>query len=268
MSRLFEALKKAELGRSDEELSSPEAFLDIADRLRDLSEVSHEIANISLESRLAVWSSPQSLAADRFRLLRLQLQRLQTAGKLKTLLVTSPGAQDGKSTVILNLAVSLAHHKRSVLVLEADLRCPRLVARLGLKPWSGLSECVSNGSDPISSVRCIDPLGFYLLPAGQAAESPTELLQSDQFPALLKNLSPHFDWILIDSPPTGPIADTMVLRQHADGCLLVVRSGRTPRETVAEAFAQLGAGFVQGIVLNALEGMEAGYRKYYGYADK
>jgi len=115
------------------------------------------------------------------------------------------------------------------------------------------------------SVRRIDPLGFYLLPAGEAAENPTELLQSEHLPAALTTLGPCFDWILIDSPPTGPIADTIVLRQQADGCLLVVRSGKTPREAVTEAIAQLGAGFVQGIVLNALEGMEAGYRKYYGY---
>ncbi len=266
MSRLFEALKKAETRRPDEELASPEPFLEIAGNTHDsLSEVPNESANITLESRLAVWSNPQSLAADRFRVLRIQLQKLQAAGRLKTLLVTSPTAEDGKSTVVLNLATALADHgKHRVLLVEADLRCPRLPGRLGLKPWSGLSDRLKDGSDPISSLRRIDPLAFYLLPAGEPAEGPTELLQSEHFAGLLKTLSPCFDWILVDSPPTAPIADVMVLRQRADGCLLVVRSGATPREAVSEALGQLGEGFVNGIVLNGLEGMEAGYGGYYG----
>jgi capsular exopolysaccharide synthesis family protein len=266
MSRLFEALKLAEIGRREEEASCPEAFLEGVGRANDsVSETLHETANVSLESRLVVWSTPQSLAADRFRLLRIQLQKLQAAGRVKTLLVTSPTAEDGKSTVVLNLATALASRgKHRVLVLEADLRCPSLVGRLGLKRWSGLTDCLKDGFNPLSSLRCIDPLGFYLLPAGEPAESPTELLQSENFGGLMKKLGPCFDWILVDSPPTGPIADVMVLRQRADAGLLVVRSGATPRDAVSESMAQLGAGFVQAMVLNALEGMEAGYGGYYG----
>jgi len=274
MSRLFEALKRAEIGRREEESSSPEAFLETVGRADDvLSEVHRETANVSLESRLVVWSSPQSLAADRFRMLRIQLQKLQAAGRVKTLLVTSPTAEDGKSTVVLNLATALADQaKHRVLVLEADLRCPRLTDRLRLKPWPGLTNCLKDGSNAVSSLRRIDPLAFYLLPAGEPAESPTELLQSANFTGLLKTLGPYFDWILVDSPPTGPIADVMVLRQHADAGLLVVRSGATPREAVLESMGQLGASFVQAIVLNALEGMESGYGgyygKYYGYRNR
>jgi len=134
MSRLFEALRKAQIRGADEEPTSSEALLGIPAKEDDLSDVPDEIANISSESRLAVWSSPQSLAADRFRLLRIKLQRLQAAGKLKTVLVTSPTAEDGKSTVVLNLAATLASHKHRVLVLEADLRCPSLAKQLGLKP--------------------------------------------------------------------------------------------------------------------------------------
>jgi len=274
MSRLFEALKLAEIVRREEEPSSSEALLESVGRANDLlSDVRHETANVTLESRLVVWSSPQSLAADRFRLLRIQLQKLQAAGRTKILLVTSPTAEDGKSTVVLNLATALARRgMQRVLVLEADLRCPRLPERLGLKPWSGLTDCLKDGTNPVSSLRRIDPLAFYLMPAGEPAQSPTELLQSAHFAGLLKTLGASFDWILVDSPPTGPIADVIVLRQHADAGLLVVRSGATPREAVSESMDQLGAGFVQAIVLNALEGMEAGYGgyygKYYGYASR
>jgi len=259
-------LKLAEIGRREEESSSPEDFLESVGRANDLlPDGPHETASITLESRLVAWSSPQSLAADRFRLLRIQLQKLQVAARVKTLLVTSPTAEDGKSTVVLNLATALANRgNQRVLVVEADLRCPRLVERLGLKRWSGLTDLLRDGSNAVSAVRRIDPFAFYLLPAGGSAESPTELLQSEHFAGLLRALYPCFDWILVDSPPTGPIADVMVLRQHADGALLVVRSGSTPREAVSEAMGQLGTGFVQAIVLNALEGMEAGYGGYYG----
>ena len=264
MSHLLEALKKAETRNAERRLASPKAFLGMAGRAPDLSGVPCESANISLESRLAVWSSPQSLAADRFRLLRIQLQKLQAAGKLKTLLLTSPGPQDGKSTVVLNLATSLANQgKQRVLVLEADLRCPTLAQRLGLKSWSGLLDCLREGSDPISSLRRVDPLAFYLLPAGGPAESPTELLQSEHFARVIQTLVQSFDWILVDSPPASPVADTVVLRQRADGYLLVVRSGQTPREAVAESIQQLGPPFLLGIVLNALESIDGEYRSYY-----
>ncbi|HUY12939.1 MAG TPA: CpsD/CapB family tyrosine-protein kinase [Terriglobia bacterium] len=269
MSHVFDALKKAEGKNSDGAYVSPESFFETIEETSELIAVPSERANLGPESRLVVWSNPRSLGADRFRLLRMQLQKLQERGKLKKLLLTSPFPQDGKSTVSLNLATALAGQgKQKVLLMEADLRCPSLLLRLGLKPWPGLSECLQCGSDPVSTLRRIEPLDFYLLPSGASDTNPTELLQSERFAQVVKDLSGYFDWILIDSPPTSPIADTLALKQQTDGCLLIARSGKTPRESVEEAIRQFGPGYVIGIVLNGLEGLEREYseyyRKYYG----
>ncbi|MGH9397302.1 MAG: CpsD/CapB family tyrosine-protein kinase [Terriglobia bacterium] len=272
MSHVFEALKKSKGKNGDAEIISPESFFETIEEAHELTAVPSEPANIGPASRLIVWSHPRSLGADRFRLLRMHLQKLKAAGKLRTLLLTSPLPQDGKSTVALNLATILASQgKQKVLLLEADLRCPSLRLRLGLKRWPGLSECLKDSSDPIAALRRIEPLGFYFLPAGVADGNPTELLQSERFVQIVQTLSACFDWILIDSPPTGPIADTLALKPRADGCLMVARAGKTPREAVEEAIRQFGPGYVAGIILNGLEGLEREYSeyytKYYGQAD-
>lgn len=265
MSHVFEALRKSKGQIGDESIISSEAFFQTIEKTNTLTSIPGERTEVPPESRLVVWNNPRSLGADRFRLLRMHLQKHQSAGKLKTLILTSPLPQDGKSTVALNLATILAGQgKHKVLLLEADLRCPSLLRRLGLRPWPALSECLKDGSDPIPALRRIDPLDFYLLPAGEPPGSPTELLQSEHFTQVVQTLSGYFDWILIDSPPTDPTVDTLALKSRADACLLIVRAGKTPRERVEEAIRQFGPGYVIGVVLNGLEGLEREYSEYYG----
>lgn len=273
MSHVFQALRKSEGQTGEEPFISAEALFETFENLHDLGAVPAERANLRPESRLVVWDQPRTLGADRFRLLRMHLQKLQAGGKLKSLLLTSPSPQDGKSTVSLNLATILADKgKRKVLLLEGDLRCPSLTGRLGLKPWTGLSECLRDSSDPVLSLRRIEPLGFYLMPAGAPAGNPTELLQSEKFARTMQTFSAYFDWIIIDSPPASPVADTLALKAHADAGLLVIRAGKTSREEVEETLRQFGAGYMIGALLNGLEGLEREYSeyysKYYGGADQ
>jgi capsular exopolysaccharide synthesis family protein len=264
MSHIFEALRKSEGSLVDENLAGPENFFEVLERHDDLISVPAEQVEIKPENRLVVWENPRSLWADRFRILRMHLQKLRNAGKLKTLLLTSPSPQDGKSTVALNLATMLVgREKNKVLLLEADLRCPSLVGRLGLDPWSGLAECLDSDTDPMRSIRRIDPLGFFLLPAGLPARDPTELLQSDQFTQVIRTLSACFEFILVDCPPTSPVADTLALKSRADASLLIIRAGKTSRESVEESIQQLGKSHVLGIVLNGLVGLEKEYSDYY-----
>jgi Mrp family chromosome partitioning ATPase len=120
----------------------------------------------------------------------------------------------------------------------------------------------------MQAIRRIDPLGFYLLPAGQPAEDGSSLLQSDFTAQLIKSLSSSsFSWILIDSPPTTPIADILVLRAQADATLLVARARQTPRQAIEESTKNLGRGHILGILLNGVEGLDRAYSKYYGYGD-
>ena len=224
-----------------------------------------EEAQLRPEARLVYYAEPRSPAADRFRLLRMRLKAFWTAGKLKKLLITGPLAHDGKSTVVVNLATALAERgKRTVLVVEADLHHSSLARTLRLKPWAGLTDCLADDTtSPLSAIRRIEPFGWYLLPAGEPRKNATELLQTPAFGHILEQLSPCFDWILIDSPPVIPLTDSLSLQQHADASLLVVRAGQTPREAVEQTIELLGKKNILGIVLNGVEARDHLYYQYY-----
>ena len=232
-----------------------------------LPEFPVEEAHLSPETRLLYYEDPRSPAADRYRLLRMRLKEHWRSGKLKRLLVTGPLAHDGKSTVVMNLATALAERgKRSVLVIEADLHHSSLARYLRLRSWAGLTECLVDEATPLSSaIRRLEPLGWYLLPAGEPRRNPTELLQTAAFGHLVQKLTPHFDWILIDSPPVVPLTDTLSLQQHADASLLVVRAGETPRDAIEQTIALLGKKNILGIVLNGIEARNHLYYQYNGY---
>jgi Mrp family chromosome partitioning ATPase len=246
---------------------SPEDFVQALERVDAYLAVGTEVSPVPAESRVVVYYDPKSAGADRFRLAQIRLKSIQATRKLKSLLITSPLPKDGKSTVALNLATVLSENgKVPVLLLEADVPRPTLVKKLGLKPWPGLTECYKHGNAPMLAVRRIDPLGFYLLPAGQPAEDAASLLQSNFTSQLIKDLSlSSFSWILIDSPPTTPVADILALKAQADGTLLVARAGETPREAIEESARNLGRDHILGIILNGVEGLNRTYSKYYGY---
>ena len=232
-----------------------------------LPELPVEEAHLTPEVRLVYFSDSRSPAADRYRLLRMRLKEHWRTGKLKKLLVTGALAHDGKSTVVLNLATVLAERgKRTVLVIEADLHHPSIGASLKLKPWCGLTECLADeDTPPLSAIRRIEPLGWYLLPAGETRRNPTELLQTPTFGHILQKLAPHFDWILIDSPPVIPLTDSLSLQHHADASLLVVRAGQTPREAVEQTVELLGKQNIVGVVLNGVEARNHLYYQYHEY---
>jgi capsular exopolysaccharide synthesis family protein len=223
-----------------------------------------ESVQVEPASRLITFIDPYSPGADRFRLLRLKLQELWNTGKLKTLLITSALPQEGKSTVALNLATSLAQGGKRVLLVEADLYSPSIAQKLGLQHKPGLVECLELGWNPWSTIRQLEPLGFFFISAGTISKAPMEL-QADAVEDILQKLVDQFDWILIDAPPVMPLTDAMILARQTDATLLVARNGRTPREAIAKAISYVGRQRVLGIVLNGIEGLEQLYSRYHGY---
>jgi len=216
-------------------------------------------------TRLVFQSEPTSPSADRIRYLRMRLRQVAEAGKLKSLLITSPLAEDGKSTIALNLATALAEGgKRKVVLVEGDFHHSALLSHLGIPARSeGLAHCVANGSNPLSATIRLEPLGWYLLPAGKPGANSTELLQTKALSSVMQRLSAHFEWILIDSPPVLALTDALSLNQHADASLMVVRAGSTPKDAIDEAARLLGPQQILGIVLNGIEGCSRYYK--YGY---
>jgi capsular exopolysaccharide synthesis family protein len=229
-----------------------------------------EQAQFKPENRLILQSDPRGAAADRFRFLRMRLRELRNTGALQKLLITSPLAGDGKSTMVLNLATVLSERgKHPVLVLEADLRHSSLTGMLGLETWPGLTACLQNDSiSPLSTIRRVDPLGWCLLPAGEARKTSTELLQTPAFGHLMERLTPHFDWILIDAPPVIPLTDSILLQHHVQGTLLVVRAGQTPKEAIEQSVTLLGRKKICGVILNAVEARDYLYYKYRYYENR
>jgi len=265
VSRLYDALRKIEEQGREEPLNKAPKTAVVSAKAADLlSSVPSLQAQIGPESRLVVYSDRRSPGAEKFRLIRIALRNF-VAGKLpKVLLITSPLPQDGKSTMALNLATALAEQgKVRVLLVEGDLHRPSLLSHLGLEPSRGLTEIIEDGVDSSATLRRIEPLGFYLLPAGRNPVHPNELLQSEHFVSLLREFRACFDWILVDSPPAFPLADVVALKAHADNVLVVARADWTPREAIQETLQLFQPGQVAGLILNGTKTENNLYDHYY-----
>jgi capsular exopolysaccharide synthesis family protein len=214
------------------------------------------------QNRLVCFSDEESLAAEAFRLLGVRLQHLRRDRTLRKILITSTIPQEGKSLVSANLACTLAlrtHQK--VLLLEGDLRRPALSQEFGLGRNPGLSECLE-GKLPLE--KCIYGLErprLWILPSGIANTIALELLQSGRLSALMDQLAAWFDWIIIDSPPVLPLADTSVWSRLADGILLVTRQGTTDKRQLKRGLEALETKKLIGVLLNSSQSSDN--RDYY-----
>jgi len=207
--------------------------------------------SLSPDSRLVFLTEPESLAAEKFRLLGVRMRQLQQNRPLKRVLVTSTIAEEGKSLVSANLAGVLARRKRQkVLLIEGDLRRPALSAQFGLSQ-PGIAEWLRGDSCEVQNVYHLDGPDFWFLPAGHPPDNPPELLQSGRLSLLVEQLSTLFDWIIIDSPPLLPLADTTIWAKVSDGALLVVREGITEKTPLRRGLELLKRSDLLGVVLNA-----------------
>jgi capsular exopolysaccharide synthesis family protein len=208
-----------------------------------------EVVPTSL-SRLVFMTEPDSLAAEKFRFLGVRLRQLQQSRPLKKVLVTSTIPEEGKSTVSANLAGVLARRKQSVLLIEGDLRRPTLAQQFGLGRLAGLGEWLQSGRQTVTNVYRLEGPDFWFMPAGNPPENPLELLQSGRLSYLMGQLSNLFDWIIVDSPPLLPLADTTVWSRVTDGTLLVAREGKSEKKQLQRGLEALKKSDLLGVVLN------------------
>jgi capsular exopolysaccharide synthesis family protein len=182
------------------------------------------------QSRLVSLAEEESLAAEAFRLLAVRLIQIGRARKLKKVLITSTLPQEGKSMVAANLACTLARRaNQKVLLLEGDLRRPSLSDQFGIGKNQGLCEFLDGERALKECIYKLEVAGLWMLPAGSAHGNVLELLQSAKMSGLNDQICGWFDWIVIDSPPVLPLADTSVWTRLADGILLVLRQGTTEK---------------------------------------
>ncbi len=201
-------------------------------------------------SRLVFLTEPDSLAAEKFRFLGVRLRQLQQSRPLKKVLVTSTIPEEGKSTVSANLAGVLARRKQSVLLIEGDLRRPTLAQQFGLGRLAGLGEWLQSGRQTVTNVYRLEGPDFWFMPAGNPPENPLELLQSGRLSYLMGQVSNLFDWIIVDSPPLLPLADTTVWARVTDGTLLVAREGKSEKKQLQRGLEAVKKSDLLGVVLN------------------
>jgi polysaccharide biosynthesis transport protein len=203
--------------------------------------------------------------AEAFHELRTSVLLSTAKHPPRTLLVTSAQGGEGKTTVAANLAVSLAQLGEKVLLIDADLRRPSLHHFFGIPNTCGLVNFLTGNPDWQSLLSHPAPIGLAVLPCGPLPPNPADLLSSEYMPALIREASKEFKFVVLDSPPILNLADSRVLSTLVDGVILVVGGGITPRELVHRAYASaVDAGsHVLGATINFAD-MRSVYYSY-GY---
>src|ERR1700722_6619160 len=218
--------------------------------------------SVPSSSRLVFLTEPESLAAEKFRFLGVRLRQLQQTKPLKKVLVTSTIPEEGKSTVSANLAGVLAKRKQNVLLIEGDLRRPVLAQQFGVGRLAGLGEWLEGGTHTVTKILRLEGPDFWLLPAGNPPANPLELLQSARLLQLMEQLTDRFDWIIVDSPPLLPLADTTVWSRLTDGALLVAREGKSEKTQLQRGLEILKKSDLLGVVLNGCSDHKNYYQRY------
>jgi len=195
--------------------------------------------------------------AEQFRTLRSRLYQLRATQPLRTLLVTSSVPGEGKTFVTTNLAQAIVRQPdRRALIIDADLRCSRLHLPLGAPTSPGLTDYLRGEADEMAVIQHGQEGNLCFIAGGNEVTDPSELLSNGRLRKLLERVTPVFDWVILDSPPCVPVADASILADICDGVLLVVRAASTPSAVAEKARQELQGKNVVGAVLNAVD--EAG----------
>ncbi|HEY6768487.1 MAG TPA: CpsD/CapB family tyrosine-protein kinase [Candidatus Sulfotelmatobacter sp.] len=300
MSRIHEALKKAEQEREAIQREAPPAGFSVLAANEPLNQVEEPvngpvrtagvvpvapsgalfstpfgIDSLMAKSVQTLWNPDSSTmlflngddnvrGTEEFRTLRSRLYHVRERMPLKSVLVTSALPREGKSFTSANLAqVLVRQHGRRVLLIDADLRAPRLHQMLGTLSSPGLSDYLQGKSDELSAMQRGPLENFFFMPSGTPIGDPSELVGNGRMKTLLQRVGPLFDWIIIDSPPAVPVSDSGVLAKACDGVLLVVRSNSTPFDAARRAREEFPDQLLVGMVLNGTSTQVAPYSRYY-----
>jgi protein-tyrosine kinase len=214
--------------------------------------------------RLTCTPTCSPAVVEQYRRLAAVLHTTQSADGIKIVMVTSAAPGDGKTLTAINLALALSgsYHRR-VLLIDADLRRPAIGKASGLNGASGLSEGLKAKTEQKLMVVPLTPT-LTLLPGGAPDPDPMGSLTSARMRRILEEAASRFDWVIIDAPPIGPVADANLLAEMVDKALLVVRAAHTQFPWVQKAIESLGRDRLLGVVLNGVEDETVeSYKAYY-----
>jgi len=222
---------------------------------------------------LYVLTHPKSAVAECCRAIRTSILFMTPDKPAKTLLVTSAGPQEGKTTTAINLAITLALSGMRVLLVDTDMRRPRLHKAFGVPATpDGVSKAIVGDANALELVRETGIPNLFLLPCGAIPPNPAELLHAERFHQVVNELAAQYDRVIFDSPPIGAVTDAAILSRLTMGTLLVARTGVTSKDALVRARRALGANEVNilGCIMNALDMSKPGsygYTYYTRYGD-
>ncbi len=221
---------------------------------------------------LYVHSHPTSRVAECCRSLRTNILFSAADRQIKTIVVSSPSPREGKTTSVIYLGTTMAQSGQRVLLIDTDMRRPRLHASLGVSRQIGMSNLIVGDHSYDEVIRTTDIPNLFVLPCGPLPPNPAELLMSNRFDQVLEELQRRFDLIILDSPPLQVVTDAVVLSKKTDGVILVVSAGKTLREEAKRAARQIQTvgGTIFGVITNTVEPDQRSgyYYSYYGYTEK
>lgn len=220
---------------------------------------------------LHIHREPKSLIAECTRSIRTNLLFMSPDKPFRRMLVTSSGPQEGKSTTVINLAIAMAQSGSKVLIVDTDMRRPRLHKAFGVPNDVGVSSLVVGEGRIEDAIKTTDVPGVYVLPCGPVPPNPAELQHTRAFSELLEELSRRFDKVILDSPPVGAVADAVVLATQVDGVVVVLKAGLTNADVALRTVRTLRdvKANIYGGILNDVNLKHSKYGDYYyGYAYK
>jgi protein-tyrosine kinase len=220
----------------------------------------------ALNRSLITLTSPKSPISEQYRTIRTNIQFSTVDRQIRSILVTSAGPAEGKSTTSANLAVVFAQQGKKVLFIDADLRRPTMHYTFRLDNHVGLTNVLTKQVSLERAVQSTEQENLYVLTSGPIPPNPAELLGSRSMEELLKQAFTQYDLVLFDTPPVLAVTDAQILANLCDGIVLVVSSGKTEIEAAQKAKEALAnaKGKLLGVVLNNKKMKESQYYYYYG----
>ena len=216
---------------------------------------------------LLAHEQPMSTVAESLRSVRTNLAFMGMRGGLRSFAVTSAAPREGKSTVVTNLATSIAQSGKRVLLIDTDLRRPRLHRTFSVAPGVGITSVLIGDAQFDEAVKSTPVAGLDLMPCGPIPPNPSELLHTAQFRQLLATALSKYDHVIFDSPPLGAVTDAAIIAPQLDGVILIVKAQSTTRESVRGALRQLRDvnANILGAVLNDVDLNSGRYGESYYY---